>query len=476
MSEQRVVVVGGGITGLTAAYRMHQLRPDLLISVFEKDDLLGGKIRSSSFAGVDGVDEGADAFLTRVPHAVALVEELGLTGELTSPAVSSANVWWNGMHEIPEGLLLGVPTDLRKLARSKLISWPGKARAALEPILPATGVASDSVGRIIRKRFGKQVHERLVDPLVGSIYAADTDRFSLAGVPQILELAANNRSLLLGARKTRRTAPTATGPIFATPTAGMAGLTNALANALRSAGATIHTGREVITIERSSELSAAPSAEPSIQSSRRGWLIDGEYADAVILASPARTTAQLLKIAAPTVATTLAKFDHAGVVIVTLAINPQDWPDELHRRSGYLVPKPVQKWVTAVSFASSKWAHWQRPDGACILRISLGRDGHDVTGESDEALLHAAITEVGHHVGITLQPTASRITRWPMAFPQYRPGHAARVRQMDEELCRDAPGIFLAGASYRGIGIPACIADGKNSATTACGFLNAMRD
>ena len=458
----RITIVGGGITGLTTAYRFSKLMPGAQITLIEAGDHVGGKIRSSPFAGIAGVDEGADAFLTRIPHAVGLAAELGLTDQLTSPAVVSANVWWNGMHEIPEGLLLGVPSDLATLARSHLLSWRGKLRAGLEPILPGTGVGADSVGRLIRKRFGRQVHERLVDPLVGSIYAADTDRFSLAGVPQILDLASNNRSLLIGARRARAKVKAATGPIFAAPTGGMAVLTDSLAEALAAADVEIRTGQSVTSIERSGS----------------GWLVDGEVADAVVLATPARTTAPLVGAISGDAAKSLATFDHAGVVMVTLAVAGTDWPRELSAKSGYLVPKPVQNWVTAVSFASSKWAHW-RPadaDGDVILRISLGRDGRDLTDQSDDALLNAAVTDVGHHLGFSLRPTAHRITRWPLAFPQYRPGHAKRVTGIEADLARDAPGIFVAGASYRGIGIPACIEQGNSTASALADFLEPVRN
>ncbi len=465
----RYVVVGGGITGLTAAYRLSTLAPNASITLLEADERLGGKIRSSPFAGVDGIDESADAFLTRVPYAMELAAELGLTADLTSPAVASANVWWNGLHPIPEGLLLGVPSDLRKLARSKLLTWPGKLRAALEPLLPATGVSSDSVGRIIRKRFGKQVHERLVDPLVGSIYAADTICFSLAGVPQIEALATNHRSLLLGARRMRAKLPTVSGPIFATPRRGMAALTDALVDALRGAGAEIRTATMVSTIER-----AGPAWKVCL---RDGTSID---ADGIILATPARTTAPLLAGLSPSSANALAAFEHAGVVMVTLAIAGRDWPDELNGCSGYLVPKPVQNWVTAVSFATTKWQHWnpvnEHGEPAMILRISLGRDGRDLTDEPEDALFDAAISEVGRHLGLTLKPFARRLTRWPMAFPQYRPGHDKRVTALEAGLAEDAPGILVAGASYRGIGIPACIAQANTAARTLTGNVTTVRD
>lgn len=462
-------MIGAGITGLTAAYRLAAALPDASITVIEADGRVGGKIRSTPFAGIDGIDEGADAFLTRVPHAMALARELGLGDALTSPAVAAANVWWNGLHRIPEGLLLGVPTDLGKLAKTKLLTWPGKLRAALEPILPGSGVAQDSVGLLIRKRFGRQVHERLVDPLVGSIYAADTEKFSLSGVPQIEQLAANNRSLLIGARRTRAKAAKAAdgvpvGPIFATPSAGMAALTDALAVELIARGVEIRLNTSVSRLHRG-------------DAERGRWLVDGEAADTVVLATPAKPTGPLVADVSAEAAGSLAAFDHAGVVMVTLAIPAADWPDALQGYSGYLVPKPVQKWVTAVSFATAKWAHWRSvDDDTFLLRISLGRDGRNLTAETDEALLAAAIAEVSAHLDLTLAPTAHRITRWPLAFPQYRPGHAKRVAAIEAALARDAAGVFVAGASYRGIGIPACIAQGDSVADAVTAFLASVRN
>ena len=459
--SHHIVVVGAGITGLTTCYRIHQLLPDATITLIEADNRLGGKIQSSPFAGIAGVDEGADAFLTRVPHATNLAAELGLADHITSPAVAAAYVWWNGMHSIPEGLLLGVPTDLGKLARSDLLSWGGKARAALEPFLPATGVAADSVGRLIRKRFGKQVHERLVDPLVGSIYAADTDRFSLAAVPQLFDVANNNRSLLVGARRSRRKAAAVAGPIFGAPRAGMAALTDALAESLRASGVTITTSCEVSSIERSGA----------------GWLVNGTFADAVVLATPARTTAPLVATLSSDAADVLAKFDHAGVVMVTVALPGDNWPSDYRQRSGYLVPKPVQKYVTATSFGSSKWAHWQptTPDGGVVLRISLGRDGHDVTDEHDDTLISAALTEVGQHLGFELQPTELRLGRWPASFPQYRPGHVKRVLGIETSLARDAAGVFVCGASYHGMGIPACVQQANSTAQLLAKYVLSVR-
>ncbi len=435
MSERHVVVVGGGIAGLTAAHALvHQ--PDApRVTVIERDDGLGGKIRTTAFAGHSGIDEGPDAFLARVPHATALARLLGLGHDLTSPAVGRANVWWDRMYAIPEGLLLGMPTDVFALARSGLIPWSGKLRAATEPFRRRTALDDDSLGHYVRQRFGDAVHLRLVDPLVGSIYAADTDHFSLAAVPQIADLAGKARSVLLAARKRP---PATTGPVFYAPRGGMGQLVDTLAAAVTNGGGDIRTATAAESIERDGA----------------SWRINDTLADAVVLASPATATAALIGATAPDAAGLLRAIPTADVVLITMAVPAADWPEQLAGLSGYLVPKPQQRLVTAVSFGSQKWAHWALPHHQ-LLRISLGRDGLPVMHLSDEQLIDAATTEVGKHLGIDLQPSAIRVSRWTGAFPQYRPHHAARVAEAERQL---PAGLALAGASYHGIGIPACVA------------------
>jgi oxygen-dependent protoporphyrinogen oxidase len=341
------------------------------------------------------------------------------------------------LQPIPEGLLLGMPTDIMKLARTKLLTWPAKARAALEPLLPRTDLTPDSIGAYVRHRFGDQVHERLVDPLVGSIYASDTDRFSLAAVPQIAELAGSHRSVLLAARK-RPAPPANAGPVFLAPRGGLGDLVGATARVVREHGGDIRTEAGVSRLVRRGA----------------GWSVDGIEADAVILACPAATAGRLLD------EPRLTGIQYADVAMVTLAIRATDWPRGLHGQSGYLVPKPVQRLVTAVSFGSQKWPHWQG-DGTVVLRVSLGRDGLPVLHLPDDELLAAATGEVGGHLGIDLAPVASRITRWERAFPQYRPHHHELVRAVEADL---PVTVKLAGASYHGIGIPACIRSGRAAA------------
>ena len=196
---RRVLVVGGGITGLATAEALVTGGVD--VTVREADARLGGKIRTSTFAGL-AIDEGADAFLARTPEAVQLAARSGL-GELTSPTDATAAVWHDGLHDIPRAIVLGVPAALGPFVTTGLLSWRGKLRAACEPLLPRTSTADDVLGSFVRRRLGDEVHERLVDALVGSIYATDTDNASLEAVPQLAELAGRGRSLLLTARRAR---------------------------------------------------------------------------------------------------------------------------------------------------------------------------------------------------------------------------------------------------------------------------------
>lgn len=446
MIERRVVVVGGGIAGLAAAHALTTLPDPPRVTVFEADDRLGGKIRTTPFAGHAAIDEGADAFLARVPWATALARAVGLGEQLTSPASGRAAVWWDELHTIPDGLLLGMPTDLLSLARSRLLPWSSKLRAATEPLRPRTSLADDSLGHYVRSRFGNDVHLRLVDPLVGSIYAADTDHFSLVAVPQIAELATNHRSVLLGARKRP---PTPSGPVFYAPRSGIGSMVEAVAAAFAAAGGEVRTGITVQSLERDGTR----------------WRVDGEQADGVVLASPAAATSQLLQHIAPGVTTTLQAIPTADVAVLTMIVPTASWPERLTGLSGYLVPKPRQRLVTAVSFGSQKWAHWADPQHV-LLRVSLGRDGLPVLHLDDDQLLDAAIDEVSRHLGIDLAPTEVRFTRWTGAFPQYRPHHADHIAAAEAQL---PSGLALAGASYHGIGIPACIASGQRAAAQLAG-------
>ena len=465
MSESgRVAVVGAGISGLATAIALADTGT-IDVTVFESADRVGGKIGASPFAGVTGVDEGADAFLARVPEAVALARRVGLGDELVSPEPVGAAVWHDGLHPIPDGLVLGLPGKVLPLATTRLLSWRGKARAALEPFLPRTSTEPDSIGEFVRARFGDEVHERLVDSLVGSIYAADTDRFSLAEVPQLAALADGNRSVLLAARRQRRsqagTATAASSPIFASPRGGIGSFVRAAADAVTASGGTIRTGCSIASVDAAPDgrWTLAPAAGADSSSA-----LDDLTFDAVVFATPAAATAAALAAAAPAATTLLDQAETVDVIMVTLHVRGDQWPDRLRGLSGYLVPKPDQRWVTAASFASQKWGHWRPPAGGEILRVSIGRDGMAVMHLDDDEVLRVVLEDLVHHLGIRFEPDEVRITRWPSAFAQYRPHHAAWVDAVEETL---PPGVFVTGAGFRGIGIPACVRAATSTAARA---------
>ncbi len=318
-SNRHIAVIGGGITGLAAANAV--VGQGGRVTLFEASERLGGMIRTTPFAGHAAIDEGADAFLARVPWATDLARTVSLGDSLTSPAVGKAAVWWNGLHDIPDGLLLGMPTDVFGLARSRLLSRHGKLRAALEIVRRRTETAPDSIGKYVRARFGNEVHERLVDPLVGSIYAADTDDFSLVAVPQLAELAERSRSVLLAARRNRP--PAATGPVFYAPRAGIGALVEAVAAVVGARGGELRCGAPV------SELAADGDQ----------WRVDGELFDGVVLACPARSTAALLRTLEPSAAAALAAIPTADVALLTLALPNAGWPVRLHEAVGLSRPE-----------------------------------------------------------------------------------------------------------------------------------------
>jgi oxygen-dependent protoporphyrinogen oxidase len=465
MSERRrVVVVGAGITGLTAAFTLATKRPDLEVVVLEASERVGGKILTTPFAGRP-VDCGADAFLARVPEAIGLCHELGLDTILTSPSQKSAYVWVNGgLNRLPTGLVLGVPTDLDALAASGIVSPEGIARATqdlsrTEWIDRANGTdpngADDqSVGGLIRARLGDEVHEKLVSPLLSGVNAGDADHLSLAaGAAQIAVAARTSPSLITALRAQSAAAQTnPDAPVFHGIPVGTQTLTDLLLARLTQADVPVHLSCSVSAITREGD----------------GWKLATPLgviaADEIILATPAPPTARLLESIAPGPASDLASLGYASAAMVTLAVAKKSLGVPLDA-SGFLVaqtdPLPT---LTACSWASAKWAHLDDPEVA-ILRVSAGKFGDTHALELDDpSLVEALGVDLETTMGINAPPLASRVTRWIDGLPQYQPGHPARVATWRAGVSAEAPGIHLAGAAYDGLGLPACIRQGRQAA------------
>jgi protoporphyrinogen/coproporphyrinogen III oxidase len=450
-----VAVVGAGIAGLAAARDLVGAGAE--VTIYEPGHL-GGKIRTERFAG-RRVEFGADAFLTRVPDAVALCRELGMEADLVAPSAGHAALWWGDrLITLPADLVLGAPARLAGVARSGILSPLGLLRAGLDSLLPATPPPSDvSVWELIAARFGGQVADRLVDPLVGGIHAGRTIELSAAATtPQLLSAARKRRSLTRALREATMGAAAPQGPVFLAPQGGLGELTDRLVTGLITGGAVI----ERRAVERVTEGMSTVA-------------IDGEDQpfDGAVLAVPAATAARLLGPAAPA---GLAGIPSATVTMVLLAYRADELavPAGL---SGFLVPRPGGRLMTACSFATSKWPHWSEP-GTTLLRVSVGRDGDDRQDHlDDEALAAAVVRELGLALDTRAKPTEYRVVRWPDAFPQYRVGHLDLVAQIEEDLHRRAPTVALAGASYRGHGIPACIRSGRQAAAGVLAAIDARR-
>ena len=456
-----LAVVGGGISGLAAAWEGH--RRGASVAVLEAGPEPGGKLRTSPLAGV-AVDEAADAFLARVPEAVALCDELGLAPELVSPATGAAYVWWDGaLRRLPAEQLLGVPTDLDAVAASGLLSPEAVARARLDLTLPDDRPDGDeSVGALIRRRLGDDVLDRLVAPLVGSIYAGDIDRLSLqvsaAQIAAARDHDPGDPSLVRAAAALRAQAVETGRPVFLAPAGGMGRLPEALRAAL---GDAVRTGAPVAGI-------AAGSGG--------GWRLDlgpgaGEpvTAGAVVLATPAFVAAPLLAPLAPDAAGWLAGIDHASVALIALAV-PRGAVDGPLDGSGFLVPRSAGLTMTACSWVSSKWPHRGADPDTVLLRASVGRDGDDRAETlDDDALVGAVLADLATTMGLRAAPAEVRISRWPRSFPQPRPGHLAGAAAAAGDVARRAPRLAITGAWAGGVGVPACIRGARAAASRALG-------
>lgn len=450
-----VVVVGGGIAGLAAAWQLHQTGVE--VRLLEAGDRVGGKLRTTEVGG-RVVDEAADAFLARVPHGVELAAELDLTDRLISPSARSAQVWIRRGTEaqlcgLPQPNVLGIPLDPG--AAEQLLGPQAAAditadleRTTADPVLD-----DDTIGTVIRRRLGNTVHEALVDPLLGAINAGDTDMLSLhASSPQILAAAEANPSLV-GALRDQARGRKSDAPVFHSFVGGMRVLVDALAEALEPI---ISTDTAVTSVSANSDGSAG------VQGLTVETASGPMTASAVIVACPPNRAATMLADW-PDAVERLTAIPLVSVTLVTLVYRA-DEVDADPQVSGFLVPRSDPVRITACSWASSKWPHLG--GDAVVLRVSVGHAGDQVTPLlADDALIKVVLADLEATAGITAAPTATRISRWPGAFPQYTVGHLDRVAQIEGDLNPD--GVFIAGMGYRGIGIPACIDQGRNAAVSA---------
>ena len=452
-APRRLAVVGGGIAGLTAA--REAARAGWRVTLLEADTRTGGKLALGGVAGIP-VDLGAESILARRPEGTGLAEEVGLGEDVVHPATTAAGIFSRGeLHPLPGGQLMGVPGDLRALAASGLLNAAALARVRADRLLPRTPMEGDvAVGEYVARRLGRDVVDRLVEPLLGGVYAGHADRLSLAAtVPQLVPLAAAGTSLSNGVRDllARAAQNGAGGPVFAGIRGGVGRLSIAVAADARRHGADLRTGIGVSALTRTAE----------------GWrldLTDGTAldADAVVLALPAPAAARLLAGHAPVAAEQLGGIEYASMAIVTFAfpraaLGPEGLPG-----SGFLVPPVDGRAIKASTFSSAKWPWLAHSAGnLVVLRASLGRHGEERDLDRDDAdLAKAALADLYDAIGLTGTPVDTHVQRWLGALPQYAVGHLDRVARVRETL---PEGVAVAGAAYDGVGIPACIASARKA-------------
>jgi protoporphyrinogen/coproporphyrinogen III oxidase len=442
----RVIVIGGGLTGLASAWH---LRDDAEVTLLEASDRLGGEIRTVDFAGAP-TDLGADAFLARQPEAERLARAVGLGDELVAPAASQVHLWVDGrLHPLPEATVLGVPTDLAALVRSGVLSAAGVSRAALEPLVPRRRVVGDrSVADLVGERFGREVVDVLVEPLLGGVYAGAAERLSAqAAAPSIWAAARDHRSLTAGLTAHRARTAGDPRPVFLTVRGGLGRLVAALAAPIRDG---IRLGTSALALTRIG----------------RVWEVATEHgtltAEHVVLAVPAAAAARLLAPHVPEVARELLGIRAASVGVVALAYD-REAAVRVPAGSGLLVPRSEGRLVKAVTLTSRKWPHHATRD-RFVLRASVGHvDDRRALDLDDETLARRVDGEVRWATGITAPATDRVVVRWPDALPQYDVGHLDRVDRIRHGL-RDLAGLHLGGAALDGLGLAARARDAERLA------------
>jgi protoporphyrinogen/coproporphyrinogen III oxidase len=444
----RAVVVGGGISGLAAAWTLVGRRPDLELLVLEASPQVGGKLALAAVAG-HPVDVGAEAMLARRPEGIALIGELGLAEDMITPTTTAASVWAGGAaHPLPARTMLGIPSDVAATEASGVLGAHSLAGLAAEPDAPPLPPLTDdiAVGALVRSRLGDEVVDRLVEPLLGGVYAGRADALSLrATMPKLATRLVDGGSLLAAASDVvgAGTRAPGAGSVFAGLRGGIGRLPVALAASGRF---TVRTGVTVRAITRTPtgfalECGAVPVAEQV-------------RADAVVVAAPAAKAARLLRDVAPAAGPDLAGIDYANLAIVSFAFAGVTPP----AGSGLLVGAGERLATKAVTLTSQKWPV---DTDLTVLRASVGRAGeHQALRLDDADLAELVRRELRPLLGLDAQPVDTVVTRWGGGLPQYGVGHVERVARIRAAVAA-VPGLAVCGAAYDGVGIPACIATAR---------------
>ena len=468
VSSKHVVIVGGGITGLAAAHvlqsRASSSGVPLTCTLIEADDRCGGKIlthRVDHFV----IEAGPDSFLSQKPWALNLCRELGLVDQLinTNETQEKAFVYSRGrLRPLPDGLVVIMPNKLGPFLRSGLLSWRGILRMGLDLVISKRSSAEDeSLAAFFRRRFGAEAFERLIEPLMAGIYAGDAEGLSIrAAFPRFVELEQRHGSLLRGmltasaAKSVEPSQPRRT--TFVTLQGGLSTLVDALLSRLMASGVKVLYGQRVTAIRTRSMRSAALPYELLFETG------SSMPADAVILATPAFASAEMVRGLSTEASALLAAIPYASTATVSLAYHTADL-GAMVRGFGFVVPRVERRDLLAATWTSLKWPH-RAPSSHTLVRCYVGGVGREAIIYSDDAsMIRRVRDELQAIAGITHEPVYAEVNRWERGMPQYQLGHHQRLEKIQGQL-QSYRGLYLAGSAYRGIGIPDCIRDGTETA------------
>ncbi|MEX0936922.1 MAG: protoporphyrinogen oxidase [Pirellulales bacterium] len=466
-ARRRIAVIGGGISGLAAAYYLTRAEPAAEPVLLEASDRVGGVLQTVHRDGFL-IERSADNFLTRLPAAVDLCREVGLAEELieTEPRFRRAFVVHGGrLRRVPAGFLLSAPRRLWPMITTPLLSPRGKLRLMRELRVPPRREDSDeSVASFVRRRFGSELYERLAQPLLGGIYTADAEMLSMqATLPQLVEDERQFGSLLRAARRRAGQSPGeasergARYSLFVAPRRGMSSLVEAVAARLPEAA--IHTSHRVtgIALETAGQWRVDCEATGGTAGAFAPLLCDG-----VILATGSRPAARLLGAVDPQLAAELSGIPSASSAVVSLGFRREQIQHPLDG-FGFVVPAVEGRRIIAGSFASVKFPG-RAPDGCVLVRVFIGGAlQQELVEAPDDALIEIAAAELAELIGASGSPLLCDVARWGEAMPQYHVGHLERLARIEERL-RALPRLALAGNAYRGVGIPQCVESGKIAA------------
>src|SRR5699024_3336151 len=464
MTTKNIIIIGGGITGLTAAYYLQKdiAERDLPFEVklLEASNRLGGKINTKRMNGFI-IERGPDSFLARKQPAVKLANDLGLSDQLIRNRTGQAYIFARGaLHEIPQGSHMGIPTQIRPFLESALLSTRGKLRAGLDYILPrGKEVGDQSLGKFLRRRLGDELVENSIEPLLSGIYSGDLDQMSLmATFPHFLELEQRYRSLIKGLQQTmseqKTTSQNKRGKFFS------------FKNGLETIVAAIikQTGNELCHINTKVEKIVKTHSRYRIYTNR-----DACYeADAIIVAVPHHVLPHLFQ--AYDFFQPLTHVPLTSVANIALAFDQSQIKNDIHG-TGFVVSRNSNNRITACTGTHKKWQH-TAPDGKALLRAYVGQPSDQaIVRLSDTDMTNIVLRDLTPIMNIVGDPEFAVVTRWEKAMPQYTVGHKARIRQIKEKMEKSLPGVFLAGSSYGGVGIPDCIAQGEQAKRQAFLYL-----